>query len=140
MRVCELQINKKWRICYLRTHIPKTFADLQLLYEPENLRICRLRTLKRSLLAHLCKLVYMYGYQVSLVECPHEYNLLIEDSCSTNSRNIYFLPNRGGHANLFLKSANRKIRKFLGSFLYRKSQIYILILKSQSANFYKIYS
>ncbi len=68
LRVCELQINNKnVRICYLQTRILKTFVDLQLLNEPENLRFCKFRTLKRSLFAHLCKLVY--GYQVSLVEC-----------------------------------------------------------------------
>ncbi len=108
LRVCELQINNKnVRICYLQAHILKTFADLQLLNEPENLRICKLRTLKRSLLAHLCKLVY--GYQVSLVECPMSmYILSVEDCCSTISRIMYSVPIRGGQANIFFKSANKK--------------------------------
>jgi hypothetical protein len=109
-------------MCYLLTQIPKILADLRLLNEPENLRICNLQTLKRSLLAHLCKLIY--GYQVSLVECPHEYNLLIEDCCSTNSRNI-FSPQQRWTCKSFFKPANKKIRKFLGSFLYRKSSNFL---------------
>jgi hypothetical protein len=114
LRVWDLQIKiKNLLMCYLLTHIPKTLADLRLLNEPENLRICNLW----NLFAHLCKLIYVY--QVSLVDCPHECNLLIEDCCSTNSRNIYFLPNSGGHVNLFFNPQIlaliplSQIRKFL---------------------------
>jgi hypothetical protein len=53
-----LQVNLKilW-ICDLQTATPRKFADLLKRVEPKNLRLCDLRTLKISLLAHLCSFV-----------------------------------------------------------------------------------
>ncbi len=84
LRVCELQINNKnVRICYLQTRILKTFADLQLLNEPENLRICKLRALKRSCLPTSAN--WYMGIKSCLLSAPMSmYILSVEDCCSTD--------------------------------------------------------
>jgi hypothetical protein len=46
-------MNKKLRICDLRTGTPQEFEDLQLRNQPKNLLICDLRTLKKVCLPTL---------------------------------------------------------------------------------------
>ncbi len=53
LQICDLWINhKNLRICDFWANTPKKFADMQLQNERKNLRICNLRTFKKSLLAH----------------------------------------------------------------------------------------
>jgi hypothetical protein len=53
LQICDLWINhKNLLICDFWTNSPRKFADMRLRNERKNLRICNLRTLKISLLAH----------------------------------------------------------------------------------------
>jgi hypothetical protein len=126
--ICRLKLKICWcAICWLTYLRHLQICDCWMSPRIWGFAICG------SLFAHLCKLIYVY--QVSLVECPHEYNLLIEDCCSTNSRNIYFLPYRGGHANMQIKNSQILVLIPLLQICQFINPKYLLIRKSQICKF-----
>jgi hypothetical protein len=56
--------HKNFRILDLRTGTPKKFANLLKRSESKNLRLCDLRTLNKSFLAHLCPILVSLFCQI----------------------------------------------------------------------------